>query len=54
MKDHAHTLRQRFIAGQPQPKSRKSTEQKLAEALKFLGRKWCLHQQSTLEYLRES
>ena len=43
-----------LFAGQPQPVAHKSAEQKLAAALAVLGRKWCLHPASTLNYRRES
>lgn len=54
MNDHAQQLRQRFLAGQPQPVAHKSPEQKRAEAIRWLGKRWCLHPASTLTYRRES
>ncbi|MBC7076308.1 MAG: hypothetical protein H5T98_09645 [Syntrophomonadaceae bacterium] len=50
MKDHAQALRQQIIRGEKQTVAHKSHEQKLAEAMDWLGKKWCLHSQSTLKY----
>lgn len=54
MTDYAQTLRQQIIRGETQPSAHKSREQKLADALAWLGKKWALHPKSTLEYKKTS